>query len=113
MAGAGRGRQREQHAYSVVDYSGQSYADIANTIKARNARITDIAVDNSAGSSFTVTYVQNTGSYGKQWWWYVGIDAAALEIREKYNLNHLPFGTEVKVIVDFQMTGYEKPEYEG
>jgi Beta-lactamase len=61
-------------------YTGQSFADINNTIKAKNARITDIAVDNSAGSSFTVTYVQNTGSYGKQWWWYVGIDAAALEM---------------------------------
>ena len=59
-------------------YSGQSYADINNTIKAKNARITDIAVDNSAGSSFTVSYVQNTGSYAKQWWWYVGIDSATV-----------------------------------
>jgi hypothetical protein len=41
-----------------------------------------------------------------------GPDAAALEIREKYNLNHLPFGTEVKVIVDYKMDGYDKPEYE-
>jgi len=43
----------------------------------------------------------------------IGPDAAALEIREKYGLQHLPIGTQVKVIVDFQMTGYEKPEYEG
>jgi hypothetical protein len=42
-----------------------------------------------------------------------GADAAAKEIREKYNLNHLPFGTQVKVIVDYKMDGYEKPEYEG
>jgi hypothetical protein len=40
-----------------------------------------------------------------------GPDAAALEIREKYNLNHLPFGTEVKVIVDYKMDGYDKPEH--
>ena len=38
-------------------------------------------------------------------------NAAALEIREKYNLNHLPFGTEVKVIVDYKMDGYDKPEH--
>lgn len=59
-------------------YTGQSFNDISNTIKNKNARITDIAVDNAAGSAFTVTYVQNTGSYAKQWWWYVGIDAATL-----------------------------------
>ena len=40
-----------------------------------------------------------------------GADAAAKEIREKYNLNHLPFGTQVKVIVDYKMDGYDKPEY--
>ena len=40
-----------------------------------------------------------------------GPDAAALEIREKYNLHHLPIGTQVKVIVDYKMDGYEKPEY--
>jgi hypothetical protein len=44
---------------------------------------------------------------------YAREDKAALEIREKYNLNHLPFGTEVKVIVDCKMDGYDKPEYEG
>jgi hypothetical protein len=42
-----------------------------------------------------------------------GADAAAKEIREKYNLNHLPFGTQIKVIVDYKMDGYDKPEYEG
>ena len=41
-----------------------------------------------------------------------GPDAAALEIREKYDLSHLPIGTQVKVVVDYKMTGYEKPEYE-
>ena len=59
-------------------YTGQSLSAITNTITSKNARITDIAVDNSAGSSFTVSYVQNTGSYAKQWWWYVGIDAPTL-----------------------------------
>lgn len=42
-----------------------------------------------------------------------GPDAAALEIREKYNLHHLPIGTQVKVVVDYKMDGYDKPEYEG
>jgi hypothetical protein len=59
-------------------YTGQSFADIGNTLAAKNARIVDVALDNSAASSFTVTYVQNTGSYAKQWWWYIGIDAPTL-----------------------------------
>jgi hypothetical protein len=59
-------------------YTGQSFSDIGNTITAKNARITDIALNDSTASSFTVTYVQNTGSFAKQWWWYVGIDAPTL-----------------------------------
>jgi len=59
-------------------YTGQSFSDIGNTIKNENARITDIALNDSNASSFTVTYVQNTGSYAKEWWWYVGIDAPTL-----------------------------------
>ena len=41
----------------------------------------------------------------------IGPDAAALEIREKYDLSHLPIGTQLRVVVDFQMIGYGKPEY--
>jgi len=59
-------------------YAGQSFNDIGNTIKAKNARIIDISVDNSSPNPYTVTYVQNTGSYAKKWWWYVGIDANTL-----------------------------------
>lgn len=59
-------------------YTGQSVNDIGNTLRKLNARITDIDVDDSSGSSFTVTYVQNTGSYARQWWWYYGIDSATL-----------------------------------
>ncbi|HEY6349433.1 MAG TPA: serine hydrolase domain-containing protein [Candidatus Angelobacter sp.] len=59
-------------------YTGQTSNDISNTIRTKNARIVDIKTDNSSGNSFTVTYVQNTGSYAKQWWWYAGIDAPTL-----------------------------------
>ena len=59
-------------------YTGQSFNDVNNTITAKNARIEDIAIDNAAATSFTVSYVQNTGAYAKAWWWYVGIDAATL-----------------------------------
>ena len=59
-------------------YTGQSFNDVNNTITAKNARIEDIAIDNAAATSFTVSYVQNTGTYAKAWWWYVGIDAATL-----------------------------------
>jgi hypothetical protein len=39
-----------------------------------------------------------------------GPDAAALEIIEKYGLRK---GIALKVVVDYPLTGYEKPEYEG
>ena len=83
MASAWPARGEDDNANSAPTawwiYSGQSVADINNTIKTKNARITDIAVDNQVGNAFTVTYVQNSGTYGKTWWWYVGVDAAALE----------------------------------
>ena len=50
--------------------------DIKATVDAKGARLVDIAVDNP--NSFTVTYVRNAGGYGKSWWFYVGIDAAAV-----------------------------------
>src|SRR5271170_1579394 len=59
-------------------YARQSYGDIVNTIRTRNARVIEIEASNSAFTSYTVTYVRNSGSYAKQWWWYVGIDANAL-----------------------------------
>lgn len=58
-------------------YTGQSLADIENTINKFNARIINIKADSSF-NTFTVAYVQNTGAYAKQWWWYVGIDAPTL-----------------------------------
>lgn len=59
-------------------YTGQTFDDVQNTIKNLSTRIIDIDVNNSNPNLFTVTYVQNTGSYGKQWWWYVGIDSQTL-----------------------------------
>jgi microsomal dipeptidase-like Zn-dependent dipeptidase len=59
-------------------YSGQTAADVANTLNSLNARIVDIKVDNLSPYPFTATYVQNTGVYGKQWWWYEDIDGPTL-----------------------------------
>jgi Beta-lactamase len=66
-------------------WTGQTLNDVNNTIKARNARVIDVKVDNSSANTFTVTYVQNTGSYAKAWWWYVGIDANTLAQNLKTN----------------------------
>jgi hypothetical protein len=66
-------------------YSGQNPTDIKNTINSKNARIIDIKPDNFSGSTFTVVYVQNTGSYQKQWWWWVGIDANTVTQNLKTN----------------------------
>jgi hypothetical protein len=58
-------------------YSGQTIADIGATLKELpNVRVSDMQV--TGRSNFTVIYVQNTGSYGKQWWWYPQTDDAAL-----------------------------------
>jgi hypothetical protein len=60
-------------------YSGQTPADIASTASSRNLRAVDIAVDTvSPAQTFTVTYVSNTGSYQKTWWFFVDIDAETL-----------------------------------
>jgi hypothetical protein len=60
-------------------YSGQTAADIANTLSADNARIVDITVESLAlPRRFTVTYVSNTGAYAKAWWWYYDVDETTL-----------------------------------
>jgi hypothetical protein len=59
-------------------YAGQTLDEIKNTVTSQNARIIDIKLDSSSLDIFTVTYVQNTGSYAKKWWWYVGIDGNTL-----------------------------------
>ena len=60
-------------------YSHQSVQDISTTTSSQNARIVDISIEQLAPSTtFTVTYVENTGSYYKPWAWYAGIDAAGL-----------------------------------
>ncbi len=57
-------------------YVGQTTDEILKTVSTENARAIDIAVDNTAGTLFTVTYVHNTGSYNKEWWFYVGVTQA-------------------------------------
>lgn len=60
-------------------YTGQSATNVSNTITSLNARPVDISVDSfSPNYSFTVSYVANTGAYGKVFWWYYGIDATTL-----------------------------------
>jgi hypothetical protein len=65
-------------------YTGQSFNDVNSTIKRLNARVINLKTDTSS-NTYTVTYVQNTGSYAKQWWWYVGIDAQTLAQNLKTN----------------------------
>ena len=82
LPGASSARAKDDNENSTPTgwwfYTGQSVADIGNTLTAKNARIVDIAPDNSAASTFSVTYVQNAGAYAKRWWWYVGVDAPTL-----------------------------------
>lgn len=64
-------------------HTGQSLQAIKATSDAKRARIVDIAVDNP--NAFTVTYVLNSGPYAKSWWYYVGIDAAAVAANLRAN----------------------------
>jgi hypothetical protein len=55
-------------------FSDQTADDMGATIQrlqsetGQQVRISDIQV--TGKTNFTVTYVQNVGSYGKQWWWF-------------------------------------------
>jgi hypothetical protein len=44
---------------------------------AGGARIVDLEV-NSTSPTFSVAYVQNSGTYGRGWWWYYNLTAAEL-----------------------------------
>lgn len=63
-------------------FSNQTAAGIGDTLQTlqnqtgQQVRISDVQV--TAPNNFTVTYVQNTHSYGKQWWWYPNIDDKTL-----------------------------------
>jgi CubicO group peptidase (beta-lactamase class C family) len=57
-------------------YTGQTLDEILSTISTEHARAIDIAPENTAGSTFTVTYVHEAGTYNKEWWFYVGVTEA-------------------------------------
>lgn len=59
-------------------YEHQTITDVSNLINL-GYRVIDISVESFSPSYlFTVTYVANSNSYAKSWWWYVGVDAATL-----------------------------------
>ena len=66
-------------------FTAQTVNEVNDTIAKYNARIVDIKVDNLSPYPFTVTYVQNTGAYAKQWWWYYDIDAGTLQAKLESN----------------------------
>ena len=62
-------------------FTGQTAADIGTTLqnlRDQNVRISDVQVNSYSQLPYTVTYVQNTGTYSKQWWWYPQADDASL-----------------------------------
>jgi microsomal dipeptidase-like Zn-dependent dipeptidase len=59
-------------------YTAQTAADIGNTTSSLNARIVDIKTDNLSPYPFTATYLQNTGTYAKTWWWDADVDETTL-----------------------------------
>lgn len=58
-------------------YTGQTAAQIVSFCSANNARLIDLSVDQGGTTpTFTATYVSNSGSYAKTWWWYYGLTIA-------------------------------------
>lgn len=60
-------------------YQHQTAQNISDFIAANNARLVDISIEAISPSYlFSVSYVSNTGSYAKGWWWYYNITASTL-----------------------------------
>jgi microsomal dipeptidase-like Zn-dependent dipeptidase len=60
-------------------FTNQTADEVTATISRLNARIVDVKVDNLSPYPFTVTYVQNTGTYAKGalgtgWFWHPDVD---------------------------------------
>lgn len=63
-------------------YTGVTPAYIADRLSENGARLTNLEVDPSDSSKFTVTMVKNSGAYAVSgWWWYYGLTAAELSER--------------------------------
>ena len=59
-------------------YEHQTISDVSNLVS-QGYRAIDISVEAFSPSYLlTVTYVANSNTYAKSWWWYVGVDAATL-----------------------------------
>lgn len=63
-------------------YTGVTPAFISDRLTALGARLTNLEVDPSDPSKFTVTMVKNSGAYAVSgWWWYDGLTAVELSER--------------------------------
>jgi hypothetical protein len=63
-------------------YTGVTPAFIADRLSALGTRLTNLEVDPSDTSKFTVTMVKNSGAYAVSgWWWYYGLTAAEVSER--------------------------------
>ncbi len=71
-AGAAPDPERESDTPTgAVFYTGQSEADVKQTVKS-GFRLTDIEVVSTSPWRFTTTYVSNKGSYERGWAWWAG-----------------------------------------
>ncbi|MDT4917864.1 MAG: hypothetical protein QOH89_2564 [Pseudonocardiales bacterium] len=60
---------------SWATYNGVTAAQVSSYLSANSARLTDIQVESST-PTFTVTMVNNAGSYSSGWWWYYNLTEA-------------------------------------
>lgn len=60
-------------------YTGVTAATVTDRINALGARLTNVEIDPTDNSRFTVTMVKNSGAYAVSgWWWYYGLTASQL-----------------------------------
>lgn len=69
-------------------YYGTTAATLTNAIN-QGYRLTDIEIDSVSPLRFNAVLVQNSGVYQTGWWWYYGLDSAALANQLQVNNGRL------------------------
>jgi hypothetical protein len=59
-------------------YVGQTASQVTQLINDKNARLTEIRVQDPSVPTFAITMVQNTDDFASGWWWYYGVDAGTI-----------------------------------
>src|SRR5579863_3951979 len=57
---------------------GQTPEQVSTLVSSQNVRLVSLRVQSASPLLFDVAFVQNSGTYNKDWWWYYGVIAQEL-----------------------------------